>query len=257
MPMMSMSSEEALNKIHDMLGSMMAMYAQQDQDKASGKSEDNVSKLIKGLIDNADNKAAAVAGQQLESLAKGMQELSKIDTSTINEISASINTINNVLGKLNISDSTSADINAFIKAIEKLGQIDEHASENLKKFLQNMNIQNSDTIEKSMEAMLSSVKSLQILTTLDLGKINENLKKIDPGLADNISKFLSALSTGFNAETTNSKESGKTVLNVVQTLGTLASLDIAKLNKTLKRLDPKLAQSLVVICSISSLISIV
>lgn len=67
-----MSSEEALNKIHDMLGSMMAMYAQQDKDRSEGKSDDNVSKLINGLIDNADNKAAAAAGQQLESLAKGI-----------------------------------------------------------------------------------------------------------------------------------------------------------------------------------------
>jgi len=62
MPMLQMSSEEALNKIHDMLGSMMSMYAQEDKNRAEGKSEDNVSKLIKGLIDNADNKAAAGAG---------------------------------------------------------------------------------------------------------------------------------------------------------------------------------------------------
>lgn len=244
MPMQQMSSEEALNKIHDMIGSMMNMYAQEDKNKSEGKSEDNVSKLIKGLIDNADNDAAAAAGQQLESLAKGMQELSKIDTSTINDISASINTINNVLGKLNVSDNTSADINAFIKAIEKLGSIDENASENLKKFLQNMNIQNADTIEKSMQAMLSSVQGLQILSTIDFGKINNNLKNIDPNIADNVSKFISILSSNIKPNA-NSEQYGKTILNVIQTLGVLSSIDTKKLNDNLKKLDPAIAQNLI------------
>lgn len=143
MPMLQMSSEEALNKIHDMLGSMMNMYAQEDKNRAEGKSDDNVSKLIKGLIDNADNKAAAAAGQQLESLAKGMQEISKIDKTELNEIAASINTINGVLNKLNVPDNVAENISKLINAIKKLGDIDADVSKNLSGFLNQLNINNS------------------------------------------------------------------------------------------------------------------
>jgi hypothetical protein len=60
--MPQMSSEEALNNIFNLLNAMMNKFAETDKKKAEGKSEDNVSRLINGLIDSSDSKAAANAG---------------------------------------------------------------------------------------------------------------------------------------------------------------------------------------------------
>ena len=241
--MMSMSSEEALNKIHDMLGSMMAMYAQQDKDKASGKSEDNVSKLIKGLIDNADNKAAAVAGQQLESLAKGMQELSKIDTTTINSVSASINTINGVINKLQVPSNISESITAFVNAIRKLGDIDADISKNLSSFLNDLNIKNIAQLQQSVQVIVDSVQSLAIISTLNTANLSKNIKDLDPSVAQNLTTFLLKLSEGFKSEI--GTDSGiKSVSGVMQALSILSAIDTDKLSKNIKELDPDIARSL-------------
>ena len=241
--MMSMSSEEALNKIHDMLGSMMAMYAQQDKDKASGKSEDNVSKLIKGLIDNADNKAAAVAGQQLESLAKGMQELSKIDTTTINTVSASINTINGVINKLQVPSNISENITAFVNAIKKLGDIDADISKNLNTFLNDLNIKNTAQLQQSVQVIVDTVQSLAIISTLNTASLSKNIKELDPSVAQRLTTFLLSLSEGFKSEI-GSDNGIKNVSGVMQALSILSAIDTSSLSRNIKELEPDIARSL-------------
>jgi hypothetical protein len=76
-------------------------------------------------------------------LAKGMQEISKIDKTELNEIAASINTINGVLNKLNVPDNVAENISKLINAIKKLGDIDADVSKNLSGFLNQLNINNS------------------------------------------------------------------------------------------------------------------
>jgi len=57
-----LSSEEALNNIFNLLTTMMDQFAEADKKRDEGKTEDNVSQLINGLINNKDSKAAANAG---------------------------------------------------------------------------------------------------------------------------------------------------------------------------------------------------
>ena len=243
MPMLQMSSEEALNKIHDMLGSMMAMYAQQDKDRSEGKSDDNVSKLINGLIDNADNKAAAAAGQQLESLAKGIQEISKIDKTELNEIAASINTINGVLNKLNVPDNVAESISRLIAAIKKLGEVDADVSKNLNSFLNQLNINNPAQLKQSMDVILNTVQSLAIINNLDMSKFSNNIKNLDSAAAKQLTDFLNIVGDGIKTEL-GSKEGIESALGVMKALSVFMSIDMGKLVKNIENLDDDIAMRL-------------
>ena len=241
--MLQMSSEEALNKIHDMLGSMMSMYAQEDKNRAEGKSEDNVSKLIKGLIDNADNKAAAGAGQQLESLAKGMQEINKLDKTAINEIAASINTINGVLNRFRFPDNLTENIQAFVNAIRRLGDIDAGMSKNLNAFLNELNIKNVSQLQQSMDVILNTVQSLAIINKMDMSQFSKNIKELDPSIARTLTEFMSSIAEGMKSELA-SEEGIKSATSTLQALSILSTVNMDKLMENIRRLDPDIARQL-------------
>jgi len=71
-----------------------------------------------------------------------MQEINKLDKTAINEIAASINTINGVLNRFSFPDNLTENIQAFVNAIRRLGDIDAGMSKNLNAFLNELNIKN-------------------------------------------------------------------------------------------------------------------
>ena len=86
-----------------------------------------------------------------------MQEISKIDKTELNEIAASINTINGVLNKLNIPDNVAENISRLTDAIKKLGEIDTDISKNLNNFLSQLNINNPTQLKQNIDVILNAV----------------------------------------------------------------------------------------------------
>jgi hypothetical protein len=68
-------------------------------------------------------------------LAKGMNEISKIDANQIKAVSASIETINTAMNKFTVPTKTIDGVDDFIEAIQQLGKIDGNIANNLNQFI--------------------------------------------------------------------------------------------------------------------------
>jgi hypothetical protein len=64
-----------------------------------------------------------------------MNELSKIDANTINQVSNSIDTMNNVMNKFNVPSKMIQGLDDFVDAIQHLGKIDDNIAKNLSGFI--------------------------------------------------------------------------------------------------------------------------
>ena len=185
-----MSSEEALNGIFNILETMIIQEEKDNKKIKNNESDKTIIDLLNGIVEKAKDKAAASVGQQLEQLSKGLKSMKEIDKDALDTVATSITRINKLLNNLHVPNDIEDNMDNFISAINKLGNIKESTAENLVNFIQKLHLENIQTEIKNTEAIFGIVQSLCYLTQSDLSKLSENLEHLDERDAEKLGNFI-------------------------------------------------------------------
>lgn len=219
-----LSSEQALNGIFNILQTMITQQNEQKEKQDKGETDDKVKNLINGLIKANDNKQTEAVGQQLEKLAKGIQDLAAIDEQKLNTVSAVVQNITNLFGSLKIDNNTEKNIDTFFNIFKKFAELNEESSQGLAKFMQNLALQNSEDIQKGLVAFVNSIQVMDMLTKVDIDKAIKKIEKLDnANVGEKIANFITNIGKHLD-KIQNSAELSNTVNNINNIFGGLASI---------------------------------
>lgn len=217
--MAQMSSEEALNGIFNILDTMVSQQQEKQKETIEQKADSTIVSLLQGIVETAKEESAATVGEQLEKLSKGLVSMEQIDNDVLNKVATSIGNVNTVLSSLKVDDNTFTNIDSFLKAINKMTEINAEGAKKIVDFIQGLTIQNSKSVGRSVGIIKAVVETMSKLVALDMIKLQENIGKLDVKTAQRLGKFISALVSSISK----TKIKNKDIQKIIKPIGDLMS----------------------------------
>lgn len=236
--MAQMSSEEALNGIFNILDTMVSQQQEKKKETIEQKADSTIVSLLQGIVETAKEESAATVGEQLEKLSKGLVSMEQIDNDVLNKVATSIGNVNTVLSSLKVDDNTFTNIDSFLKAINKMTEINAEGAKKIVDFIQGLTIQNSKSVGRSVGIIKAVVETMSKLVTLDMIKLQENIGKLDVKTAQRLGKFISALVSSISKTKLKNKDIQKIIKPIGDLMGGLSALVISNVFKMQISLNP-------------------
>lgn len=191
--MAQMSSEEALNGIFNILDTMVNQHEEKKKETLEQKADSTIVSLLQGIVETAKDESAATVGEQLEKLSKGLVAMESIDNDVLNKVATSIGNVNTVLSSLKVDNDTFNNIDSFLKAINKMTEINAEGAKNIVDFIQGLTLQNSKQVGRSVGIIKAVVETMSTLVAIDMIKLQKNINKLDVKSAKRMGKFITTL----------------------------------------------------------------
>ena len=236
--MAQMSSEEALNGIFNILDTMVNQQQEKKKETPEQKADSTIVSLLQGIVETAKDESAATVGEQLEKLSKGLVSMEQIDNDTINKVATSIGNVNTVLSSLKVDDKTFTNIDSFLKAIDKMTEINAEGAKKIVDFIQGLTIQNSKQVGRSVGIIKAVVETMSKLVALDMIKLQQNIEKLDIKTAKHLGKFISTLVTSISKTKIKNNDIQKIIKPIGDLMGGLSSLISSNVFKMKISLNP-------------------
>lgn len=236
--MAQMSSEEALNGIFNILDTMVSQQQEKKKETIEQKADSTIVSLLQGIVETAKEESAATVGEQLEKLSKGLVSMEQIDNDVLNKVATSIGNVNTVLSSLKVDDNTFTNIDSFLKAINKMTEINAEGAKKIVDFIQGLTIQNSKSVGRSVGIIKAVVETMSKLVALDMIKLQENIGKLDVKTAQRLGKFISALVSSISKTKLKNKDIQKIIKTIGDLMGGLSALVTSNVFKMQISLNP-------------------
>ena len=206
-----MSSEDALNGIFNILETMVNQEEEKKKKSTEEKADKTIIDLLQGIVDQAKTDAGATAGQQLEELSKGLNSMKNIDHESLDKITISIINVNKALNSIKVDDNTVNKIDNLIDVIDRLANINVNTSKNIIKFIEGFKLNNYEDHIKSVTAMSKIIDMLVRLSNTDLKSLNDNVNKLNPKIAERLTKFIDTLINSLQTHKLSSQDVNKLI----------------------------------------------
>lgn len=236
--MAQMSSEEALNGIFNILDTMVSQQQEKKKETIEQKADSTIVSLLQGIVEAAKEESAATVGEQLEKLSKGLVSMEQIDNDVLNKVATSIGNVNTVLSSLKVDNNTFTNIDSFLKAINKMTEINAEGAKKIVDFIQGLTIQNSKQVGRSVGMIKAVVETMSKLVALDMIKLQQNIEKLDVKTAEHLGKFISALVSSISKTKLKNKDIQNIIKPIGDLMGGLSSLVTSNVFKMKISLNP-------------------
>lgn len=236
--MAQMSSEEALNGIFNILDTMVNQHEEKKKETLEQKADSTIVSLLQGIVETAKDESAATVGEQLEKLSKGLVAMESIDNDVLNKVATSIGNVNTVLSSLKVDNNTFDNIDSFLKAINKMTEINAEGAKNIVDFIQGLTLQNSKQVGRSVGIIKAVVETLGTLVAIDMIKLQSNINKLDVNTAERVGKFITALINSISKANPKQKDIEKLIKPIGDLMGGISKLVDSNIFKMKISLNP-------------------
>lgn len=236
--MAQMSSEEALNGIFNILDTMVNQHEEKKKETLEQKADSTIVSLLQGIVETAKDESAATVGEQLEKLSKGLVAMESIDNDVLNKVATSIGNVNTVLSSLKVDNDTFDNIDSFLKAINKMTEINAEGAKNIVDFIQGLTLQNSKQVGRSVGIIKAVVETLGTLVAIDMIKLQSNINKLDVNTAERAGKFITALINSISKANPKQKDIEKLIKPIGDLMGGISKLVDSNVFKMKISLNP-------------------
>lgn len=236
--MAQMSSEEALNGIFNILETMVNQHEEKKKETLEQKADSTIVSLLQGIVETAKDESAATVGEQLEKLSKGLVAMESIDNDVLNKVATSIGNVNTVLSSLKVDNNTFDNIDSFLKAINKMTEINAEGAKNIVDFIQGLTLQNSKQVGRSVGIIKAVVETLGTLVAIDMIKLQSNINKLDVNTAERVGKFITALINSISKANPKQKDIERLIKPIGDLMGGISKLVDSNVFKMKISLNP-------------------
>lgn len=236
--MAQMSSEEALNGIFNILDTMVNQHEEKKKETLEQKADSTIVSLLQGIVETAKNESAATVGEQLEKLSKGLVAMESIDNDVLNKVATSVGNVNTVLSSLKVDNDTFDNIDSFLKAINKMTEINAEGAKNIVDFIQGLTLQNSKQVGRSVGIIKAVVETLGTLVAIDMIKLQSNINKLDVNTAERAGKFITALINSISKANPKQKDIERLIKPIGDLMGGISKLVDSNVFKMKISLNP-------------------
>lgn len=236
--MAQMSSEEALNGIFNILDTMVNQHEEKKKETLEQKADSTIVSLLQGIVDTAKDESAATVGEQLEKLSKGLVAMESIDNDVLNKVATSIGNVNTVLSSLKVDNDTFDNIDSFLKAINKMTEINAEGAKNIVDFIQRLTLQNSKQVGRNVGIIKAVVETMSTLVAIDMIKLQKNINKLDVKSAKRIGKFITTLINSISKANPKQKDIEKLIKPIGDLIGGISKLVDSNVFKMKISLNP-------------------
>lgn len=236
--MAQMSSEEALNSIFNILDTMVNQHEEKKKETLEQKADSTIVSLLQGIVETAKDESAATVGEQLEKLSKGLVAMESIDNDVLNKVATSIGNVNTVLSSLKVNNDTFDNIDSFLKAINKMTEINAEGAKNIVDFIQGLTLQNSKQVGRSVGIIKAVVETLGTLVAIDMIKLQSNINKLDVNTAERVGKFITALINSISKANPKQKDIERLIKPIGDLMGGISKLVDSNVFKMKISLNP-------------------
>lgn len=236
--MAQMSSEEALNGIFNILDTMVNQHEEKKKETLEQKADSTIVSLLQGIVETAKDESAATVGEQLEKLSKGLVAMESIDNDVLNKVATSIGNVNTVLSSLKVDNDTFDNIDSFLKAINKMTEINAEGAKNIVDFIQGLTLQNSKQVGRSVGIIKAVVETLGTLVAIDMIKLQKNINKLDVKSAKRMGKFITTLINSISKANPKQKDIEKLIKPIGDLMGGISKLVDSNVFKMKISLNP-------------------
>ena len=236
--MAQMSSEEALNGIFNILDTMVNQHEEKKKETLEQKADSTIVSLLQGIVETAKDESAATVGEQLEKLSKGLVAMESIDNDVLNKVATSIGNVNTVLSSLKVDNDTFDNIDSFLKAINKMTEINAEGAKNIVDFIQGLTLQNSKQVGKSVGIIKAVVETMSTLVAIDMITLQKNINKLDVKSAKRMGKFITTLINSISKANPKQKDIEKLIKPIGDLMGGISKLVDSNVFKMKISLNP-------------------
>lgn len=236
--MAQMSSEEALNGIFNILDTMVNQHEEKKKETLEQKADSTIVSLLQGIVETAKDESAATVGEQLEKLSKGLVAMESIDNDVLNKVATSIGNVNTVLSSLKVDNDTFDNIDSFLKAINKMTEINAEGAKNIVDFIQGLTLQNSKQVGRSVGIIKAVVETMSTLVAIDMIKLQKNINKLDVKSAKRMGKFITTLINSISKANPKQKDIEKLIKPIGDLMGGISKLVDSNVFKMKISLNP-------------------
>lgn len=236
--MAQMSSEEALNGIFNILDTMVNQHEEKKKETLEQKADSTIVSLLQGIVETAKDESAATVGEQLEKLSKGLVAMESIDNDVLNKVATSIGNVNTVLSSIKVNNDTFDNIDSFLKAINKMTEINAEGAKNIVDFIQGLTLQNSKQVGRSVGIIKAVVETLGTLVAIDMIKLQSNINKLDVNTAERAGKFITALINSISKANPKQKDIERLIKPIGDLMGGISKLVDSNVFKMKISLNP-------------------
>lgn len=236
--MAQMSSEEALNGIFNILDTMVNQHEEKKKETLEQKADSTIVSLLQGIVETAKDESAATVGEQLEKLSKGLVAMESIDNDVLNKVATSVGNVNTVLSSIKVNNDTFDNIDSFLKAINKMTEINAEGAKNIVDFIQGLTLQNSKQVGRSVGIIKAVVETLGTLVAIDMIKLQKNINKLDVKSAKRIGKFITTLINSISKANPKQKDIEKLIKPIGDLMGGISKLVDSNVFKMKISLNP-------------------
>lgn len=236
--MAQMSSEEALNGIFNILETMVNQHEEKKKETLEQKADSTIVSLLQGIVETAKDESAATVGEQLEKLSKGLVAMESIDNDVLNKVATSIGNVNTVLSSLKVDNDTFDNIDGFLKAINKMTEINAEGAKNIVDFIQGLTLQNSKQVGRSVGIIKAVVETMSTLVAIDMIKLQANINRLDTRTAEHVGKFITALINSISKANPKQKDIERLIKPIGDLMGGISKLVDSNVFKMKISLNP-------------------
>lgn len=236
--MAQMSSEEALNGIFNILDTMVNQHEEKKKETLEQKADSTIVSLLQGIVETAKDESAATVGEQLEKLSKGLVAMESIDNDVLNKVATSIGNVNTVLSSLKVDNDTFDNIDSFLKAINKMTEINTEGAKNIVDFIQGLTLQNSKQVGRSVGIIKAVVETMSTLVAIDMITLQKNINKLDVKSAKRMGKFITTLINSISKANPKQKDIEKLIKPIGDLMGGISKLVDSNVFKMKISLNP-------------------
>lgn len=236
--MAQMSSEEALNGIFNILDTMVNQHEEKKKETLEQKADSTIVSLLQGIVETAKDESAATVGEQLEKLSKGLVAMESIDNDVLNKVATSIGNVNTVLSSLKVDNDTFDNIDSFLKAINKMTEINAEGAKNIVDFIQGLTLQNSKQVGRSVGIIKAVVETMSTLVAIDMITLQKNINKLDVKSAKLMGKFITTLINSISKANPKQKDIEKLIKPIGDLMGGISKLVDSNVFKMKISLNP-------------------
>lgn len=236
--MAQMSSEEALNGIFNILDTMVNQHEEKKKETLEQKADSTIVSLLQGIVETAKDESAATVGEQLEKLSKGLVAMESIDNDVLNKVATSIGNVNTVLSSLKVDNDTFDNIDSFLKAINKMTEINAEGAKNIVDFIQGLTLQNSKQVGRSVGIIKAVVETMSTLVAIDMITLQKNINKLDVKSAKRMGKFITTLINSISKANPKQKDIEKLIKPIGDLMGGISKLVDSNVFKMKISLNP-------------------
>lgn len=236
--MAQMSSEEALNGIFNILDTMVNQHEEKKKETLEQKADSTIVSLLQGIVETAKDESAATVGEQLEKLSKGLVAMESIDNDVLNKVATSIGNVNTVLSSLKVDNDTFDNIDSFLKAINKMTEINAEGAKNIVDFIQSLTVQNSKQVGRSVGIIKAVVETMSTLVAIDMITLQKNINKLDVKSAKRMGKFITTLINSISKANPKQKDIEKLIKPIGDLMSSISKLVESNVFKMKISLNP-------------------